>query len=242
MKVRCGLCQGVFESTPYYIKKLLAGGCRCKKRKPRDLVGQKFGRLRVVAISDQKARRDNACWVCICDCGRSCVESHEVLLKGQECSCGCRKAGRTRTDTHISVATRPEYGVWASMLQRATNPNDAGFPAYGARGIGVSESWRKFENFIADMGPRPSAKHSIDRIDNDAGYSAKNCRWATSREQQNNRRVTRTLTYQGRTQSIAAWADETGIPYARLASRIKRGYRPEQCLNPAHPLPRGRNH
>jgi len=88
-----------------------------------------------------------------------------------------KRAGRT-----------PEYGVWRSMLHRCSNPTDLEYARYGGRGIKVCERWRSFANFFADMGARPSPRHSIDREDNDGDYEASNCRWATAKEQAANRR------------------------------------------------------
>jgi hypothetical protein len=86
---------------------------------------------------------------------------------------------------------RPEYVTWAGMKQRCLNPHCADYKRYGGRGIGICERWRNsFENFFTDMGPKPSPKYSIDRIDNDGNYEPGNCRWATSGEQQTNKRST----------------------------------------------------
>jgi hypothetical protein len=82
----------------------------------------------------------------------------------------------------------PEYKVWAAMIQRCSNPNNADYPDYGGRGIRVCDRWLKFANFYADMGPRPSPQHSIDRIDNDGNYALGNCRWATAADQRANQR------------------------------------------------------
>lgn len=107
------------------------------------------------------------------------------------------------------------------------------YDKYGGRGITVCERWQGldgFENFLADMGERPSDRHSIDRIDNDGPYTPKNCRWATGIEQQGNRRITRKLTYQGRTQTIREWATELGVPLYVISTRIQHGWPVERII------------
>src|SRR5262249_18282820 len=101
-----------------------------------------------------------------------------------------------------------------------TNKKCVDYPNYGGRGIMVCDRWHTFDNFLADMGEKPAAK-SIDRIDNNKGYSPENCRWATLIEQANNKRSNVRLTFNGRTQSIKQWAMETGIPYKTLYYRIR---------------------
>jgi len=88
--------------------------------------------------------------------------------------------------TH-GLSKTPEYRAWASMVQRCTNPNNARYDRYGGRGISICVRWNKFENFLADMGPRPTKGHSVDRKDNEGNYEPGNCRWATRSEQQNNK-------------------------------------------------------
>lgn len=121
------------------------------------------------------------------------------------------------------MSTSPEFGVWMNMSDRCYNTAADSYHNYGGRGIQVCAAWRKsFEAFYTDMGPRPSANHSIDRIDNDGDYAPGNCRWATPIEQSRNRRTTRLITFGNRTQSLTEWAAELGITSTSLDSRLKR--------------------
>jgi hypothetical protein len=109
------------------------------------------------------------------------------------------------------------------MWSRCTNPNVPGYPNYGGRGIKVSKRWEQFENFIEDMGPRPSGKR-LGRIDIDGDYTPKNCRWMSLSESMNNRTDSTVLEYDGRQMSIADWARETGINPKTISARLRRGW------------------
>jgi hypothetical protein len=163
----------------------------------RDLTGSTFGRLRVV----QRAEIRNGCswWHCQCECGTQTTVPIGSLQSGRTKSCGClQDSQRSRmgqaNKTHGKTKTA-EYRIWAHMKQRCHNPKDEAFIDYGGRGITVCPRWfDSFENFLADMGHRPSAEHSIDRIDSDGLYAPDNCRWATFSEQNKNRSFNRKLT------------------------------------------------
>ena len=122
------------------------------------------------------------------------------------------------------MARTPEYAIWAGIIQRCTNEKTIGWENYGGRGISVCDRWLSFENFIEDMGMRPTPDHSIDRKDNDRGYSKDNCRWATETEQKRNTRRCVFIEYEGRRMPIAAWAEATGIPANTIAKRIRAGW------------------
>lgn len=117
----------------------------------------------------------------------------------------------------------PTYESWVSMMARCTNPNRPGFQRYGGRGIRVCERWIDFRNFLEDMNVRP-ANTELDRINNDGNYEPGNCRWATRVEQCNNTGAAHLLTWNGVTHSIADWARLLNVPYARIQSRVKRGW------------------
>ncbi len=124
----------------------------------------------------------------------------------------------------------PEYSAWAHMIQRCINPACDEFKNYGARGIGVDAHWREFPQFLADMGRRPSPRHSIERIDNNQGYSKENCKWATMAEQARNTRRNRPITFQGRTQLMIDWVAELGKPKSTLTMRLRRGWSVERAF------------
>ena len=124
------------------------------------------------------------------------------------------------------------YKSWETMIQRCHNKNNPKYHLYGGRGILVCQQWRQFINFLDDMGEAPRG-HQIDRIDNDKGYCKSNCRWRTSKQQGRNRRDNRLITFQGKTQCLSEWADETGINRETISSRIRRGISIEKSLTTA---------
>jgi len=150
---------------------------------PLDLTGQRFGRLVAIDWKSGGATTGRI-WRCRCDCGNETDVRRRDLKTGNTGSCGCLH--RTINGEFGS----PEYLSWRSMKARCGNPNATGFKNYGARGITFCERWRDFNAFLADMGRRPSPRHSLDRWpDADGNYEPTNCRWATALEQRHNRRA-----------------------------------------------------
>lgn len=148
-----------------------------------------------------------------------CPRGHKyegAALQCSECKKVTDKAWRTRNP-------RPaELNIYGAMKSRCQNPNYVNYSDYGGKGVTVCNRWQKFANFIADMGPRPSAKHTLERLDNKKGYGPDNCKWATRAEQARNTSRSRMLTWNGKTQCVKDWATELGIHHQTLVSRIDR--------------------
>lgn len=131
---------------------------------------------------------------------------------------------RVRTKGGLTAQHPSEYRTWYGMWHRCSNPSNPGWKHYGGRGIRVCGRWKKFETFLSDMGPKPTPKHSIDRIDNNGNYEPSNCRWATSIEQGRNRSNNLLLTYNGQTKTVMEWAESTGMGVQLIKERINRGW------------------
>lgn len=130
------------------------------------------------------------------------------------------KPNRSGPITHGDSGS-PEHRSWIKMLSRCYNPNCARFERWGGRGIVVCDRWRtSYQNFLDDMGRKPTTEHSLERRNNDGNYELSNCYWATRSEQMRNTRHNINLTFNGRTQCLSAWATETGIPFSTLRRRI----------------------
>lgn len=146
--------------------------------------GDRFGRLEVRSLP-VRMKRSMKFYECLCDCGNRAWKRHDHLAEGKVRSCGCGmvKHGLSRKGDRSDT-----YQIWANMKYRCSCEKDKAFKNYGGRGIRVCERWMNYENFHADMGDRPTTKHSLDRIDVNGNYEPRNCRWATSREQCRNKR------------------------------------------------------
>lgn len=202
--------------------------------KLRDLSGDVFGRLVVIARAGSNCN-GRAIWQCQCACGKTAIVSGNQLLKGHTKSCGCYRQEVTGNARRLHGRSRSDvYRIWKLMRKRCTNPKDKNFARYGGRGIAVCEKWnRSFAEFAADMGPRPSPQHSLDRKDNDGNYEPSNCRWATQKEQTRNTVRSRRISVGGQTKTAIEWAEQIGMKPSTLLQRLRRGWNAEKAVNEA---------
>ena len=198
----------------------------------KDLTGRIFGKLTADEYAG-RGRGGESRWRCRCECGMSTIATSRNLLNGHSRSCGCaRKEALKKVSITHGKSQSKEYGIWNAMKNRCYNNRVDRYQKYGGRGIAVCDRWlESFENFYADMGPRPTPKHSIDRINNDGNYEPGNCRWATDSEQRRNKTSTVHVTVNGTTKTIAEWAVHHGIKAGTIRERIKRGWSMETALS-----------
>lgn len=196
-----------------------------------DLTGQKFNRLRVIELSG-KNKQSRYKWLCKCDCGNEVIVNGTHLSSKHTQSCGCfQKERASKTSIRHNMRFTSEYNIWCKMKERCYSKNSTGYKYWGGRGIKVCEEWENsFINFYKDMGDRPK-EMSIDRIDNNKGYSKENCRWATRRQQARNTRRNRMLTYMGETKCLAEWAEKLNLKPATIFMRLRRGWNIEKAFN-----------
>lgn len=130
-----------------------------------------------------------------------------------------KQIAREHMTTH-GMSYSSEYSAWRGAKTRCRNPKNPSYKNYGGRGITFSEKWNKFENFLKDMGLKPSKKHTLERIDNSIGYSPENCRWATRNEQNRNHRRNVVFNHNGKKMCLMDWSKKTGINYNTLKARL----------------------
>lgn len=209
-------------------------------------IGDEFDRLTIQAAAgrDKWYRRK---WLCVCKCGTAKVIREDALLNEKTHSCGClskenaaavgranSRHGATRIKGNNNPRIPPEYKAWQEMRYRCENPSSPDYLRYGGRGINVCDRWQSFENFLADVGPRPSAQHSLDRFPNNNGnYEPSNVRWATKKEQARNTRRNKLITIKGETRCLAEWAETANLLPDTILARIRKEWPENRWLEPA---------
>lgn len=204
-----------------------------------DLTGKRFGRLLVLKDTGEKKKRQKV-WLCQCDCGNTKKVITSYLTSGDIKSCGCyRKESELKNLSKIWGKPRTHglsktklYRVYSDMKNRCNNTKCKAYKDYGQRGIKVCDEWQEnFMNFY-DWAIKSGYKDelSIDRIDNNKGYSPDNCRWATQREQANNTRLTKKVTILGETKTFYEFEKQYGIPAQLMHSRYNKGFRDEKVI------------
>lgn len=208
----------------------------------KDRAGVRYGSLVAVEFTGNKvlpSGKQKALWRCRCDCSGETVAIGDNLQSGNTVSCGCvRRATSWKnrsTHGHATLGKSPEWRCWRAMRERCLNPKGKDFHKYGGRGIRICDRWTDFALFLADMGERPSAIHTLDREDPNGHYEPGNVRWATPKQQARNRRNHRLVEYDGRTMPASEAAELAGLPDYVVLCRLNRGTPP---FAPYTPRPR----
>ena len=201
-----------------------------------DLTGRKFGKLTVVERA-KNSKGGKSRWLCSCDCGKEKIVLGDSLRNGITSSCGCKyfESNKGRNKTHGQTKTRL-HRIWSSMKQRCNYPNARCFELYGGRGITVCDEWsNSFEAFRDWALANGYAEGlTIDRINVNGNYEPSNCRWATFKEQENNRTNNRKVTYKGKEYTLSKLAEELHISSATLAWRLNHGWNEDHlAITPA---------
>lgn len=193
--------------------------------------GARFGRL--VVIREVPVKKWQTHHLCLCDCGNETTVLQNKLTSERTKSCGCLRH-ESYAKTHGMTGTK-EYNCYMRILARCNNPNPTDRLLYGGRGI--SCDFADFREFYLHIGPAPSdgKRYSVDRIDTNGNYAIGNVRWATDKQQANNKRNNRLLTLHGETKTLREWSDALGIKYPTLNSRVQRGWDDEKSLTTGTP-------
>ncbi len=194
-----------------------------------DISGKRFGRLVVLHRVDSPKfhMKKITYFLCKCDCGNNIITRSSAIQSNHTKSCGCYKSDIKRQQckniwTTHGMTQSKTYKTWAGIKRRCNNKNDKRYPDYGGRGIKVCSRWNRFENFLIDMGEKPTPNYSIERIDNNKGYNKNNCVWIPQNEQGNNKRNNVIFEFNGQIKTLAHWSKYLNINIGTLRNRILR--------------------
>lgn len=203
-----------------------------RNRKLKDYTGERFGRLTVLRLIDRDRKWNDHVLEVQCDCGVVTRKRIKSMRGGHTSSCGCLASEVLvkRNATHgLSKANRREYRSWKDMRARCNNPNNSDYADYGGRGIAVCGRWDDFAAFLEDMGDRPMGA-TLDRIDVNGNYEPNNCRWASHKQQANNKRSNHLIEIDGESRTLQAWCDHYGIEPSKVRYRLSVGLSPKEAL------------
>lgn len=207
--------------------------------------GDKFGSLTVMALSTGRRVSGKPKYMALttCDCGKQCLAERHNLTTGnttqcKDCARLARGASRATHGHSISYKDRDPIGYncytrWQSMKRRCNNESDKRYKSYGGRGISVSPEWLdSYETFLSDMGLPPTAKHQLDRRDNNGNYCKENCRWITPTGNARNKSNNRLIEVGGEIKTLSEWAELSGVDRSAISARIDRGISPKKAIDP----------
>lgn len=236
-------CGGSHEVTSSDLRAGAVSSCGCFRRdkghaKFIDRTGERVGKLVLLERGPDTMKTGVTRWWCQCDCGNKKLIRGSNIKLGNVISCGCERQNRFDNgfvQTHGQSRRKnkprtPEHACWLGIHDRCRNPKNKAYRFYGARGIRVAPEWSEFMRFLADVGPRPSPAHSLDRIDTRRGYEPGNCRWATKDVQMNNMTSNRFLDYRGKRLTVTQWARIAGMKSSTLRRRLDGGWQVEDAL------------
>ena len=198
--------------------------------KPIQMQGERYGKLTVLSLCDEKTKGGRRLWLCKCDCGNYTKVTRSHLIDGGVTSCGCLRKKQykklsKKQHRHGLFGTRI-YTIWQQMKDRCYNSNNKSYKDYGGRGIIVCDEWKADAKNFSDWANANgySDNLTLDRINVNGNYEPTNCRWATMKQQDRNRRNTIFITMDGETKSLSEWCEIKGVPYQRTQKRYYQGH------------------
>ena len=196
-------------------------------------IGERFGRLTVLGVSERTDSKHRKFYDCLCDCGKKVCVRGDTLKTGSEKSCGCVGIEiLKKMSTKHNMSDSRLYKIWGSMKTRCYRKTAINYYLYGGRGIKVCDEWKN--NFIAfyDWAIKNGYKDglTIDRIDNEKDYCPSNCRWATAKQQGNNRRNNRYISFNGKTHTMSEWSKITGVAQYNIYNRLQDNWTVKDAL------------
>lgn len=197
--------------------------------------GDRYGRLVAIKFHGQRQKDGRSLWKFQCDCGSVTIELTKQVKNGHKQSCGCLRSEMTLPPNNLihGMTRSPEYVSWQAMLKRCADTIHKSYNRYGGRGIKVCDQWLSFKSFYADMGDRPSQKHSLDRINNDGNYEPINCRWAPPKTQGRNRSTNKRYMIDGESITLSEIAERLNLSVDTVWRRLnRRGWTIENLFDP----------